>query len=104
MVVPMKKVLPLGGILTTVTPLQLSPAVTENVTLLLLHWPGSAATTMFPGQLMVGASVSCTVTVKVQELVLPLLSVAKLVTVVMPTGKAEPLGGTVTRLVTPQLS
>ena len=37
--------------------------------------------------------------------VLPLLSVAVLVTVVVPTGKAEPLAGTLTTLVTaPQLS
>ena len=45
-----------------------------------------------------------TVTVKVQMLVLPLASVAVLVTVVMPTGKVLPLGGALTRLVTLQLS
>src|SRR5258708_7364015 len=54
---------------------------------------------------MVGGWVSRTVTVNVQTLVLPLLSVAVLVTVVTPTGKAEPLAGTLTRLVTlPQVS
>jgi len=35
---------------------------------------------------------------------LPLASVAVLVTVVIPTGKVLPLGGTLTRLVTVQLS
>src|SRR5881397_731471 len=59
---------------------------------------------MFPGQVSVGASVSLTVTVKVQALVLPLLSLAVQVTVVTPLLKVEPLGGTQT-LVTPgQLS
>ena len=43
---------------------------------------------------------SRTVTVKVQVLVLPLASVAVFVTVVTPTGKAEPLAGTLTKLVT----
>ena len=47
---------------------------------------------------------SVTVTVNVQLLVLPLASVAVLVTVVMPTGKVLPLGGLLTRLVTLQLS
>ena len=45
-----------------------------------------------------------TVTVKVHCLVLPLLSQAVLVTVVVPTGKANPLGGTLVTLVTVQLS
>src|SRR6266705_5637303 len=44
------------------------------------------------------------VTVKVQALVLPLASVAVLVTVVTPTRKMLPLGGRLTRLVTLQLS
>ena len=47
---------------------------------------------------------SVTVTVKVQVLVLPLASVAMLVTVVTPMGKVLPLGGVLTRLVTLQLS
>ena len=43
--------------------------------------------------------------VKLQLAVLPLLSVAVLVAVVVPTGKAEPLAGVLTMLVTaPQLS
>src|SRR6266496_2915504 len=51
-----------------------------------------------------GGSSSTTVTVKVHWLLLPLRSVAVLVTVVTPTGKAKPLAGTLTRLVTAQLS
>ena len=47
---------------------------------------------------------SRTVTVKVQVLVLPLASVAVLVTVVTPAGNVLPLGGVLTRLVTLQLS
>src|SRR6266403_2280294 len=48
---------------------------------------------------------SLTVTVKVHWLVLPLLSLAVLVTVVAPSGKADPLAGALTRLVTlPQVS
>ena len=47
---------------------------------------------------------SVTVTVKVQLLWLPLASVAVLVTVVVPTANVLPLAGTLTRLVTLQLS
>ena len=47
---------------------------------------------------------SVTVTVNVQLLVLPLASVAVLVTVVVPTGNVLPLGGLLTRFVTLQLS
>src|SRR5436190_17497448 len=59
---------------------------------------------MLAGQLISGGWVSRTVTVKVHRLLLPLLSRAVLVTVVTPTGKAKPLGGTLSRLVTAQLS
>jgi|SRR6185369_7975678 hypothetical protein len=45
-----------------------------------------------------------TVTVKVQVLALPLLSQAVLVTVEVPTGKANPLAGTLEMFVTAQLS
>jgi hypothetical protein len=48
--------------------------------------------------------VPTTVTMKLQLLLLPLLSRAVLVTVVTPTGKAKPLGGLLVRLVTAQLS
>jgi len=48
--------------------------------------------------------VATTVTVKTQVLALPLLSRAVLVTVVSPSGKANPLAGTLVTLVTAQLS
>ena len=47
---------------------------------------------------------SVTVTVNVQLLVLPLASVAMLVTVVVPTGNVLPLATLLTRFVTLQLS
>ena len=47
---------------------------------------------------------SNTVTEKEQTLLLPLLSRAVAVTVVTPTGNAEPLAGVLTRFVTAQLS
>ena len=64
-VTPTGKVLPLAGILTRLVTVQLSVAVTRKVTLLRLHCPGSAATTMFVGQVITGGSVSFTVTAKV---------------------------------------
>jgi hypothetical protein len=45
-----------------------------------------------------------TVTVNVHLLVFPQASVAVLVTVVVPTGKANPLGGTLATVTLPQLS
>src|SRR5215472_7659722 len=59
---------------------------------------------MFVGQEITGGSWSWMVTVKVQAAWFPAASVAILVTVVTPTGKVLPLGGTLTRLVTLQLS
>jgi len=53
---------------------------------------------------IVGGSVSTTVTLKVQRLVLPLVSVATQVTVVAPTAKRVPDGGAQTRVAVPQLS
>src|SRR5947208_9439525 len=82
---------------------QLSLLVTTKVTLL-VHTPGAALTLMLSGQLITGGCVSTTVTVKLQLAVLPLASVAVLVTVVTPTGKATPLAGLLTRLATAQLS
>ena len=71
MVMPTGKVLPLGGTLATLTEPQLSVAPTTKVTLLLLHWPASAVRTMLVGQDNAGFSLSVTVTVKVQTLLLP---------------------------------
>src|SRR6059036_713686 len=95
-----------GALLVTVTAPQLSLAVgLPKATPVAKQVPALALTVTSAGQLTVGGCVSRTVTVNVQVLVLPLLSLAVLVTVVTPTGKAEPLAGTLTRLVTlPQVS
>jgi len=53
---------------------------------------------------MTGGSVSITVTVKVQRLVLPLESVATQVTMVAPRAKRVPDGGAQTNVAEPQLS
>jgi hypothetical protein len=59
---------------------------------------------MLAGQVMIGFSVSLTVTVNVQLAVLPAASVAVLVTVVVPFGKTEPDGGLLTMVTSEQLS
>ena len=53
-VTPTGKLVPLAGLLVTVTPGQLPVAVTLNVTLL-LHAPGAALTVIFAGQVICGA-------------------------------------------------
>src|ERR1041385_7630793 len=103
-VVPTGKVLPLTMLLLRFVTLQLSVAPKKNVTLLRLHWPGSATSTRLLEQVRVAFWVSITVTVKVQVFDRPLESVAVFVTVVVPSGKVLPLGGMLTRLVTAQLS
>src|SRR5262249_49266679 len=67
-VVPMGKVLPLGGLLTRLVMAQLSVAPTPKFTLLRVHWPGSVPKTKSAGQVITGFSSSVTVTVKVQLL------------------------------------
>src|SRR5262249_55067601 len=94
---------PLGGTLTTLSTPQLSVAVTLNVTLL-EHPPDAALTVMFDGQVMTGGSLSSTVTVNVQVLLLPDASMAVLITMLVPTGNVAPLGGTVVKLARLQLS
>ena len=59
---------------------------------------------MFVGQVIAGAVVSLTLTVKVHDPVFPDVSVAVHVTVVVPTGKLDPEAGTQTTLALPQLS
>ena len=103
-VVPTGNVLPLTVLLFRFVTPQLSVALTKNVTLLRLHWPGSAVSTRLLEQLITEPCVSVTATVKLQLLVLPLASVAVLVTVVVPSGNVLPLGGLLTRFVTRQLS
>src|SRR5262245_62727928 len=101
-VVPTGKANPLGGTLVKFVTAQLSVALTLKMTLL-VHWLVEALTVIFPGQLIAGGWLSSTVTAKVHTLVLPLASVARLVTIVMPTGKAKPLTGTLVMLVRVQL-
>ena len=72
--------------------------------MLLLHCPTSAVTTKLAGQVIAGASVSLTVTVKMQLELFPLSSVASHVTVLVPTEKVEPLGGLHTTVTMVQLS
>ena len=103
-VTPTGNVLPLGGEATMLLSPQFTAALTLNVTLLRLQRPGSAVNTRSAGQSITGFWVLVTVTVNVQVLLLPLASVAALVTVVVPTGKVLPLGGVLTRFVTLQLS
>src|SRR5260221_1726506 len=102
-VVPFGKLEPLAGTLVTLTPGQLSLAVTTSVTLL-AQCPGAVATLRFAGQLITGFSVSFTVTVKLHVLELPETSVAVLITVVVPYGNLDLLAGTLVTLTPGQLS
>jgi len=102
-VTPTGKAKPLSGTVTRFVSEQLSVAATLKVTLL-VHTPAAAFTVIFPGHKITGGWVSLTVTVKVHWLRLPLLSRAVLVTIVVPTGKAKPLAGTLATFVTAQLS
>ena len=102
-VVPRGKANPLAGALEMLVTAQLSVAVTMKVTLL-EQAPGGAFTVRFAGQVITGGWVSFTMTVKEQVLLLPLLSRAVLVTMVLPSGKAKPLAGLLETLVTAQLS
>jgi hypothetical protein len=89
-----------------VTPLHVSLAIgLPNDTPVAKQEPASALTVNAEGHVSEGGCESSTVTVKVQMLVLPLESVAVLVTVVTPGGNVLPLAGTLTKLATlPQLS
>src|SRR3974377_2462957 len=97
-VVPTGKVLPLGGTLTTppARPQLSVGSVTVKVTLLRLHWTASATRFILVGKTTTGVSVSRPFTVKVHRLWIPWMSVAMLVTTVVPPGKVLPLGGTLT--------
>lgn len=105
-VVPLGNTEPDGGRLTTVTPGQLSVAVTVNV-VNAEHRFGSVDLVIFAGQVIVGACVSFTVTVKLHDAVFGGVaeSLTVQVTVVTPFGKAPPEGGLHTGVPTPgQLS
>lgn len=90
-VVPFGKTEPDGGLDTTLTPGQLSDAVTVKFTTL-EHCPAAAGMTMFAGQVTVGACVSFTVTVNEQLASFLFASMTVQVTVVVPFGKVEPDG------------
>ena len=100
---PTGKAKPLAGTLVILVTAQLSLAFTTKVALF-THNPGAASTVRLAGQVICGAWLSVTVTVKLHVLELPLLSHAVLVTVVAPNGNAKSLGGTLVTLVTAQLS
>ena len=103
-VVPTGNVLPEAGLVVMVTaPPQLSVAVGANVTAL-PQVPVVDVVVILEGQVITGACVSFTVTVKVQVDVLPWASVAVAVTVVVPTGKNDPLVGDVVTVTPGQLS
>jgi hypothetical protein len=91
-VVPFGNVEPDAGLQLAVAPGQLSLAVAEKLTTA-EHWPESFPWVMLAGQLIVGFSLSLTVTVNEQLPVLPCASVAEHVTVVVPFGNAEPDAG-----------
>ena len=101
--VPLANVDPLAGTHALVTPGQLSLAEGANATAR-EHWPGAVFVVISTGQLMVGFSLSLTVTVKEQFAVLPEASVAVQLTVFVPLLKLLPDAG-VHVMVTPgQLS
>src|SRR5258708_39730423 len=103
-VVPTRNVEPLAGSLIKLATPQLSVALTLNVTLLLLHWPASALATMFDEQVITGSASGGASRRDRQKLSLAGVSLAKMVTVVVPTRNVEPLAGSLTRLAIPQLS
>lgn len=90
-VVPIGNVDPEGGLHTTLTPGQLSVAVTEKLTDLLLDGGhvASAAMLTLAGQVITGGCVSLTVTVNEQFGPAAVLQV----TVVVPFGKNDPEAG-----------
>src|SRR5258705_11394719 len=75
-VTPLLKIAPLAGTQTLVTPGQLSLTVGAAYFLMIRRPPGSALFPYAARYRSLGASVSLTVTVNVQALVLPLVSLA----------------------------
>src|SRR6185503_8115438 len=103
---PTEKVLPLAGEqLTLTTPAQLSRAVGAVQLTTAPHLSASVPWAMSAGQpLITGAWLSTTVTLKAQVLLLPWVSLAVQVTVVVPTGKVLPLAGVQLAVAPGQLS
>src|SRR4051794_28325633 len=77
---------------------QMSDAEGENSTTAEPESRGASATIIFDGQTIVGGVVSRTVTVKLHWLELPLGSVARQMTVFVPSEKNEPEGGLLVRV------
>ena len=90
--VPTSNVSPLLWVEVKLVTAQLSASVGTVQVTTALQLSASLDTVMSSTVLMVGASSSVTVMVKVAVLELELASVAVKVTVVVPTGKVEPLG------------
>jgi len=93
-VVPTEKTEPEAGVLTTVTPGQLSVAVTVKFTTIdvAVEFSGRK-TVIFAGQVIVGGVVSFTVNVVVQVLLLLAASFTVIVIVVMPLVTSVPAPG-----------
>ena len=80
------------AVCTVVDPGQLSVPTGAVYVITAPQTPGSLLWIIFPGQVIAGASVSFTVTSKLQVAVFPELSVTIKVLVVVPIGKVLPLG------------
>ena len=94
-VVPNGKTLPEAGLQTGVggeTP-QFSLTVGNEYVTVAEHCPTGAGCVILGGQVSTGACVSFTVMVKLQVAKFPAASSAQQVTVVVPLGNVEPLGG-----------
>jgi hypothetical protein len=102
-VAPKLKVEPEAGLYDTVADPQLSVAVAAKVTTA-VQVPAAVLAEMFDGQVIAGAWLSSTVTVKEQVAVFPAASVAVAVTVVAPKLKVEPEAGLYDNVADPQLS
>jgi hypothetical protein len=102
-VVPTLKADPEGGAQEIVVPGQLSVAVGVKLTAA-EHWPVSLSTAISEGAVRTGPSLSLTVTLNAPVSVLAEASVAVQFTIVVPTGNAEPEGGTQDTVAPTQLS
>ena len=92
-----------GPLFVTLRTPQLSPVTgAPSETPLAVHFPGSLFTVTAGAHVIVGFSVSITVTCCVQVAVFPWMSVTVHVTVVVPTGKTE--GALLVTEATPELS
>jgi len=93
-VTPLANVLPEAGVHTGVpTPGQLSAAAGVAYVTTAVHRFGSVAFVMLAGQVIVGACISFTVTVKLQLELLPDASLTEQLTVVMPLANVAPEAG-----------